>query len=267
VSRKKNGLIISHDSVIPTVPTRLPWAMHNADGSVSQVGFEGTTQKHPKPYAGGYKIDLGLNGPFREDPADGYIQTLGNTSQTAAGLVQTLNAGQTNTTIDLPGMGPVFAFSKILLGLGIVNAAPAPGNNRVGLQLSNNRVAYTVDTAVFRSGDWKAGQSINGGGWTAAGSAGGVAIADVGDIDYIVLDLTSGLSSAFAQSYSISIGEEGNLVPFQAYGSTFSTLFIRNDIPDTYDLTLRAFFAGGSDFIVTYKYLMIFPQPTLSVAD
>jgi len=265
----KSGLLNSFGMPIVSGPLGQPYAMHDADGSVRAVRFEGATQKHPQPYRGGFKLDLSSNGPMREDATDGYIQTLGNTAQTSAGLVQTLNAGQTDTIIDLPGMGTIYAPSQVMLGLSIVNGTPGGGGDRAGFQLSNNRVAYTLDCAAFylSGGPWRHGISLNGGGWNSGGSPGGVLAADVADIDYVSLCMISGLTSAFAQSYSLAIGEEGNLEAFQATGGTLSTLFFRNDIPDTYDFSLRAAWTGGDDMIVAYKYIMILPQPTLSLTD
>jgi len=253
----------SQGAAIPDAPNGAPFVMLDRAGKVYNAGIQKLVNKHPgiNPMASGLPIHLGTNGPFSEDPADGYIKTTGTSAQTADGLVSTLNAGNILTEIDLPGIGP-FTPGMIHVEMGISGASPVV-DNAAGFRIDNNLIAFNYNImCIANATEWRVGDRFNGigtGSYTL-GTLGLIAFSNEANLGYIELGFVNNWSITTGQNYSASMGTTGIINKLDGRGGGFSSTGYPNLNPPTFDLILRAQWLGGSDLVVTWKSVTILPK-------
>lgn len=240
--------------VAPETPEGGLYALIDGTGKYYSAGWEGETQKHPLALTGGQRIFLGTGG-LQADATSGYNVITGTgVSQTADGLVVTLNVGNPEVIIDLPVFG-AGVFWEAYLEVDIVNATPAD-DNRVGIRYDSNSASYVsgVYALFYAAGPntWNGALDLNG---TDFFGANGVSLANV---DCVRCESFSGTSDVRKLNASIGLAGEYNGKSSFAGNLGGETI----TAPTTWDLSLRAmWFAGSSDLVVTFKAITVVEGP------
>lgn len=236
--------------VAPETPEGGLYALINGTGEYYSAGFEGATQKHPAPLAGGQRIFLGTGG-LTADVSTGYNVITGTgVSQTAAGLEVTLNTGNPEVIIDLPVFG-AGVFWCTMVELALTSATPGTGA-LAGLQLDSNDISYLLgQSAYFNGTTWVAQLDRNG--TLGFGSD----TTTIGAIEYVASE--SQAASASLRRLAASIGEVGGFTTGSMFQGTITAETLAT--PTTWDLRLRAKWVSGSDLAVVFKSISVKGAP------